>query len=63
MGAVLEEIRSGRFAEEWSGQQEQANQIFERVREARDQLPFTRWEDRARAAFRIGDAAGEDEPG
>jgi ketol-acid reductoisomerase len=62
MGAVLEEIRSGRFAEEWSGQQEQANQIFERVRDARDQLPFTRWEDRARAAFRIGDAAGKDEP-
>ena len=61
MGAILEEIRSGRFAEEWSGQQEKANQIFERVREARDQLPFTRWEDRARAAFRIGEAAREDE--
>lgn len=56
MGAVLEEIRSGKFAEEWSGQQEQANEIFEKVREARDKMDFTRWEDRAREAFGIGNA-------
>ena len=42
MGRVLEEIRSGRFAEEWSANQEQAAEIFARVREARDQLPLTR---------------------
>lgn len=54
MGVVLEEIRSGKFAEEWSGQQEQAREIFDRIREVRDQLPVAEWERRARAAFRIG---------
>jgi ketol-acid reductoisomerase len=60
MGRILEEIRSGGFAEEWSHQQEQAGAVLERVREARDQMPFTRWEERARSAFRIGDAADGD---
>ena len=46
MGAVLEEIRSGAFAKEWSEQQEQANALFEKIREVREQLPFTKWEDR-----------------
>jgi ketol-acid reductoisomerase len=59
MGEILEEIRSGSFAKEWSEQQEQAGALFEVVREARDGLPITRWEQRARRAFRIGDA-GED---
>lgn len=61
MGAVLGEIRSGKFAEEWSGQQEQAREIFDRIREVRDQMPMAEWERRARRAFRIGDAG--DEPG
>jgi len=56
MGAVLEEIRSGAFAKEWSEQQEQANALFEKIREVREQLPFTKWETAARRAFRIGDA-------
>jgi ketol-acid reductoisomerase len=56
MGRVLEEIRSGGFAEEWSKNQEHAGRIFERVREARDRLPIARWEEAARRAFRIGDA-------
>ncbi|MGH0028159.1 MAG: ketol-acid reductoisomerase [Myxococcota bacterium] len=56
MGAVLEEIRSGKFAEEWSGQQEQSRQIFDQIRAARDQLPMAQWEKSARAGFRIGDA-------
>jgi ketol-acid reductoisomerase len=59
MGKILEEIRSGSFAREWSEQQEQAGALFEVVREARDSLPITRWEQRARRAFRIGDAAEE----
>ncbi len=59
MAKVLEEIRSGTFAQEWTGQQEQANELFERVRKARDAMPFSRWEQSARAAFRIGDAAGK----
>ena len=59
MGAVLEEIRSGRFADEWSHHQEDAAALFEKIRRARDAMPFARWEDAARSAFRIGDATGE----
>jgi ketol-acid reductoisomerase len=54
MGEILDEIRSGRFAQEWTQQQEQANALFEKVRRARAKLPHTQWEDRARAAFGIG---------
>jgi ketol-acid reductoisomerase len=57
MGAVLEEIRSGAFAKEWSEQQEQAAALFEKIRAVRDELPFTKWETAARKAFRIGDAS------
>ena len=56
MGEILDEIRSGRFAQEWTGQQEQANQLFEKVKSVREKMPHTQWEDRARAAFGIGDA-------
>ena len=56
MREILDEIRSGRFAEEWSQQQAKAAEIFDKVREARDKMPFTEWEQRARVAFRIGDA-------
>jgi ketol-acid reductoisomerase len=63
MRDVLEEIRSGRFAEEWSKQQEGAAELFDKVRAARDQMPMTKWEDRARAAFHIGDASGDDSTG
>jgi ketol-acid reductoisomerase len=54
MGEVLEEIRSGRFAQEWTEKQEQANALFEKVRRARQKLPHTEWEDRTRALFGIG---------
>lgn len=55
MGEVLEEIRSGKFAEEWSGQQAQAREIFDRIRTMRDEMPMAKWERSARRAFRIGD--------
>jgi ketol-acid reductoisomerase len=55
MSEVLEEIRSGRFADEWSGQRAQAEALFARIRAARDAMPIAEWERRARAAFRIGD--------
>lgn len=55
MSEVLGEIRSGRFAEEWSGQREQAEQLFAKIRAARDSLPIAGWERRTRAAFRMGD--------
>jgi ketol-acid reductoisomerase len=57
MGAVLEEIRSGAFAEEWSANRAEANALFEKIRAVREQLPFTQWENSARKAFRIGNAA------
>jgi ketol-acid reductoisomerase len=59
MGKILEEIRSGGFAREWSEQQAQARALFDVARGARDSLPITRWEQRARRAFRIGDAGEE----
>ena len=57
MGKILGEIRSGAFAEEWSRNQAQAAEIFEKVRAARDQVPMMQWERQTRAAFGIGDAA------
>lgn len=59
MQDVLTEIRSGQFAEEWSGEQARGLELFEQVRAIREQLPLAKWEQRTREAFRIGDAAGE----
>jgi ketol-acid reductoisomerase len=56
MSEVLEEIRSGKFADEWSKQQPTAAALFEKIREARDKMPVAKWDEITRAAFRIGDA-------
>jgi len=56
MSEVLEEIRSGRFANEWSNQQADATALFEKVREVRDKMPVAKWAEVARTAFRIGNA-------
>ncbi len=56
MREVLEEIRSGSFADEWSRQQSKATALFEKIREARDNMPVAKWDESARLAFRIGDA-------
>ena len=56
MGAVLDEIRSGKFAEEWSAQQEDASATLEAVRSARDRMPFAEWERGARTAFGLDEA-------
>lgn len=61
MAEILDEIRSGRFAQEWTGQQEQASALFDKIRRVREKLPVTQWEDQARAAFRIGDTADADD--
>jgi ketol-acid reductoisomerase len=61
MQEVLEEIRSGAFAKEWSGAQAAGAEMFERVRALRAELPVARWEQRAREAFRIGDAASSED--
>ncbi len=60
METSLEEIRSGAFAKEWSEAQEQAGELFEKLRTARDAMPMAEWERRARAAFRIGNTSEAD---
>jgi ketol-acid reductoisomerase len=55
MKQVLEEIRSGAFAQEWSGAQATAGETLERIKAVRDQMPIARWEASAREAFRIGE--------
>jgi ketol-acid reductoisomerase len=55
MSEVLDEIRSGRFADEWSGEQSDASELFDKIREARDQMPVAGWEKRTRNAFQIGE--------
>ncbi len=56
MSTVLEEIRSGSFAEEWSNQQTRAKDLFEKIREARDKMPVANWDKKTRTAFKIGNA-------
>jgi ketol-acid reductoisomerase len=55
MAAVLDEIRSGTFAREWSEAQETAGSLLGTLRAARDEMPIARWEQGARTALRIGD--------
>jgi ketol-acid reductoisomerase len=56
MSEVLEEIRSGSFADEWSKQQPTATALFDKIREARDQMPMAKWDEVTRTAFKIGNA-------
>jgi len=49
----LDDIRSGRFAAEWTKEQESGLQVFNFMREARTQIPLWDWEQRARKAFRL----------
>jgi len=56
MATILREIQDGTFAREWSGAGPQAAEMLARVKEVRDRMPLTEWEERARRAFRIGDA-------
>jgi len=49
----LDDIRSGRFAEEWTKEQESGLQVFNFMREARTQIPLWSWEQQARKAFRL----------
>ncbi len=55
MKESLEEIRSGRFSEEWSTDRAEKLKLLEKMKELRSKLPFAEYERRARAAFRIGD--------
>ena len=55
MKQVLEEIRSGEFAREWSGAQATAGETLARIKAVRDQMPIAKWEASAREAFGIGE--------
>ena len=59
MRESLEEIRSGTFAKEWSGNRADKLELLKQVRAMQASLPMTQWEDTTRRAFRIGDAARE----
>ena len=48
MDGVLEEIRSGRFAEEWREEQRAGLPNFEKLRAARQPHPLRRWDERTR---------------
>ena len=51
---VLEEIRSGAFAEEWEAEQKAGLPVFRQLRELREQHPIAEWERKTRKAFRMG---------
>ncbi len=55
MKEALEEIRSGRFSEEWSTNREEKLKLLEQLKKLRAQIPFSEYERRARAAFGIGE--------
>lgn len=57
MRESLEEIRSGAFAKEWSSDRGDKLELLKQVRAMQASLPMTQWENDARRAFRIGDAA------
>lgn len=57
MRESLEDIRSGGFAKEWSSDRADKLALLKQVRAMQASLPMTQWEDAARRAFRIGDAA------
>jgi ketol-acid reductoisomerase len=60
MRESLEEIRSGAFAKEWSSDHGDKLALLKQVRAMQASLPMTQWEDAARRAFHIGDAASKD---
>lgn len=53
MEKVLDEIRSGAFAREWSHEQESGQPRYQALKAAREKVPLTKWEREARRAFRM----------
>lgn len=54
MAQILDDIRSGAFAAEWSEEQRQGLPIFRKLCEARLQHPVREWDRRTRKAFGSG---------
>ena len=51
--AALDEIRSGRFAEEWTAEQRAGLPLFNQMKAMREHYPLVEWEQRTRKAFRM----------
>lgn len=57
MHAVLEDIRSGAFAKEWSDEQREGLPTLRKLLAVRETLPVREWEERTRVAFRMDPGA------
>ena len=51
----LDDIRSGRFAAEWTAEQQNGLQLFNQMKEMARFHPLFEWEQRTRKAFRMDD--------
>src|SRR5882672_2428380 len=51
--AALEDIRSGRFAAEWTAEQRAGMPLYNQMKAMRDHIPLAEWERKARRAFRM----------
>jgi ketol-acid reductoisomerase len=51
---ALDDIRSGRFAEEWTSEQRSGLPLYTQMKTLREQIPLVEWEQRTRKAFRMG---------
>jgi len=51
--AALDDIRSGRFAEEWDAEQKAGMPLYNQMKAMRDHIPLAEWERKARRAFRM----------
>jgi ketol-acid reductoisomerase len=51
--AALDDIRSGRFADEWTAEQRAGLPLFTQMKAMREQIPLVEWERRAREVFRM----------
>jgi ketol-acid reductoisomerase len=54
MTGVLDEIRCGGFANEWSRNQSEKLEELRQLKELRELIPFSQWERQARKAFGMG---------
>ena len=53
--AALDDIRSGRFAAEWTAEQQAGLPLFNQMKAMREHIPLVEWERRTRKAFRMDD--------
>jgi ketol-acid reductoisomerase len=51
--AALDDIRSGRFAAEWTAEQRSGLPLYRQMKVLREQIPLVQWERQTRAAFRM----------